>query len=112
MATSGYSLTQFSKPDNTGRQISIFSSGYKNLRFALVPETRITLTQADIGNLPGLAYRLLGDKDFWRILLAYNGLHDPLQDIYAGQTLQVPTKRSIVQYLTAAKTNVAPTMTI
>lgn len=110
--STGYALTRYSRADSSGNQLSIFSSGYKNLRFALQADRPIVLTQADVANLPGLAFKHLGDMSLWRVLLAFNGLSDPIQDIYAGQTLLLPTKASAIQYLTRTTTNQTASMVI
>ena len=100
-----YTWSQFSPVDNTGRQRSIFKSSYKNLRFILDLQGLRVLSDADSSNLPGLSDELYGTPDFWRILLSYNGLVNPIQDVYAGQTLRIPTKASIVRELTQQQNN-------
>lgn len=107
-----YSWTKFSPLDNTGTQRSIFRSAYKNLRFVLDLQTIIVLNSTQSSNLPGLSYQLYKTVDFWRVLLAYNGLQDPIQDVFAGMRFRVPTKTSIVRWMSQQQDNQAPTMVI
>lgn len=100
-----YSWSRFSPVDNTGRMRSLFRSAYKNIRFELELYEQIVLTEADSSNLPGLSFRYYGVTDFWRVLLAYNGLQDPIQDVWAGQQFKIPTRNSIVRYLTQQQSN-------
>lgn len=100
-----YTWSAYTPLDSTSNYYSVFKSAYKNVRFTLDLEKTIYLTQADAYNLPGLSYKLYGVVDFWRILLAYNGLNDGIQDIQAGMLFNIPTKSSIVAYLTQSQSN-------
>lgn len=77
----------------------VFNAKFKNIRFNVPTESTIVLTAADEGNLPGLAHRLLGDKDLWWVLLEYNGLYDALSDVRAGNILKIPSRRALITYL-------------
>lgn len=98
--TQNYTWSQYTPLDNTGTSYSVFKSGYKNLRFNLTLDRTIYLTASDAYNLPGLSYKLYGVVDFWRILLSYNGLNDGIQDVQAGMLFNIPTKSSVIAYLT------------
>ena len=100
-----YTWSKFSPIDNTGTQRSIFRSAYRNIRFVLELQSILTLNDAQSSNLPGLSFQLYGVTDYWRILLAYNGLSDPIQDVYAGMEFRVPTRTSIVRWLTQQQDN-------
>ena len=43
-----------------------------------------------------ISYRIYGTTIFWRALLEYNGLKNPVSDIYPGQVLKIPDKDSLV----------------
>lgn len=107
-----YDYSKYTKVDSSGKDYSVHRSGYKNIRFALVAVREIIVTQSDIANLPGLSFRIYGDTSYWRILLAFNGLNDPIQDIYVGQRLKVPSLASITQHLTTFKKQARPTFII
>ncbi|QDH83673.1 hypothetical protein [Achromobacter phage Motura] len=107
-----YSWSKYTPVDNTGNNRSIFKSAYKNVRFALVPNRRITLDESQAANLPGLSHAEYGVWDFWEILLAYNGLQDPIQDVVAGMPFLLPTKASIISYLTRQQATNTTTLTI
>lgn len=94
-----FSWSRYSPIDNTGKQRSIFKSAYKNARFILRPGRRITVSQQDIANLPGIAYREYGSTDLWRIILSFNGIKDPIQDIVPGTVLILPTKSSVINLM-------------
>jgi len=107
-----YTWSEYSPIDNTGTQRSIFKSAYKNVRFILQPGRRITLTQADMANLPGIAYREYGSVSLWRIILSFNGLKDGIQDLRPGVSLILPTKSSVIGILTGQQSNQQRTITI
>lgn len=107
-----YEYSRYTKVDSSGKSFSVQNSAYKNIRFALQTAKIITITQSDLANLPGLSYRLYEDVSYWRILLAYNGLNDPIQDIYVGMKLRVPTKASISQHMSAFRKDATRTITI
>ncbi len=106
MSSTGYSgamnYSAFTPIDNTGTAYSIFRSGYKNVRFAIQAQNKITITSATAYNMPGLAYSLYQDCSLWLALLAYNGLSDPLTDVYPGLTMNVPSKSDLVAYASRA----------
>lgn len=80
---------------------NVFNSKYKNLRYRLKPSSTYTVTQKDVANLPGISYNVYGTTDFWHVILVFNGLSDPLNDLYPGLVLQIPDKTSILTALTS-----------
>lgn len=94
-----FDWSSFTPLDSTGTNYDKFKSAYKNVRFNVQPNSQITLTSADVANFPGLAYRLFNDVSLWRALLAFNGLSDPISDLYVGAVLKVPTKSALTGYL-------------
>jgi hypothetical protein len=98
--------------DSTGNNYDIFSSAYKNIRFAIQPQTQYQLTSTDMANLPGLAYKFFGDVSFWRILLAYNGISDPLSEVAVGVVLNIPARSDVIAYLSQQSANSGATLTI
>lgn len=107
-----YNYSRYTPLDVTNSEYNIFKSAYKNIRFALPIAQKYTITHADQANLPGLSDELFGDTSLWRILLAFNGLADPIQDVYPGLVINVPTKASVIDYLSRQQTNTSPTFTI
>lgn len=109
--TGDYDLSRYTPLDNTGYW-DFFKSGYKNIRFNIVPIQQIQLTSSQAANLPGLAFQLYGDTSLWRALLAYNGLKDPISDIVVGLVLSVPSKADIIAYLSQQTNNKQNSLTI
>lgn len=95
-----------------GSDYSVFKSAYKNIRFGVRVSQYITLSSADAANLPGLSFRLFNDTSLWRVLLAFNGLEDPLSDVYAGQKLAIPAKSDVIAYLSSQQKNQPVVLTI
>jgi len=115
MPVSGYSgdfnYSSYTPYDNTG-YYDIFKSGYKNVRFAAQPNQKMQLDNSTAYNLPGLAFNLYGDTSLWYGLLAYNGLSDPLTDIYPGLVLQIPAKSDLINYISQTNNPQQQTITI
>jgi hypothetical protein len=116
MPSTGYSgdldWSSFTPVDNTGNAYSIFRSGYKNLRFNVPVQKKVTLNAAQAYNLPGLSQELFTDTSLWLALLAFNGLSDPLTDVYPGLTLNVPTKADLVAYIGQSNKAASASVTI
>lgn len=106
-----YDYSRYTPFDNTGYW-DIFRSGFKNLRFNVQISQQIQLDATTAANLPGLAYSLYGDSSLWRVLLAFNGLTDPLSDVAVGIILQIPTKSQVIGYLSSQANNNPTTLTI
>lgn len=116
MSSPGYSgdlsYSAYTPIDNTGDAYSIFTSGFKNLRFSVNISQTITLTAAQAYNLPGLSQELYSDTSLWFALLAFNGLSDPMTDVYPGLSLNVPYKSDIVAYVSQSNKTTSQTVTI
>jgi hypothetical protein len=106
-----YNWSRYTPLDETA-YYDKFKSAYKNIRFNVPPNTQLQLTSTDAANLPGLAYRLLGDTSLWRCLLAYNGLSDPLTDVAVGIVIRVPTKAAVIAYLSSQQNSQQASVTI
>jgi hypothetical protein len=103
MPSTGYTgdlnYSTYTPVDNTGDAYSIFKSGYKNIRFNIQVQQQIQLDASTAYNMPGLCYQIYGDTSLWLGLLGYNGLSDPLTDVYPGLTLVLPAKSDLVAYI-------------
>ncbi len=106
-----YKWTAYTPVDSTGKARSPFGSLFSNVRYNLQFLKRITITQADLANLPGIAYRYYNDENAFHVIMAYNGLTDPLTDLYPGSTLDLFTKQSLDAFLAAQKTPASSTRT-
>lgn len=110
--TPDYNYTRYTPVDNTGTQYSVAKSAFKNIRFALPISRQITIDSKYMANLPGLAYDLYGDTSLWRMIMAYNGLQDAVNDICVGKVLNVPLKSDVIAYLSQQQNNQTQTFTI
>lgn len=81
------------------RHFNVFDAAYNGMKFAVRTSQRIVLDSSMAFNLPGLAYKYLGTESLWWALLMYNGLSDPLNDVKAGTTLNIPDRISLIAYL-------------
>jgi hypothetical protein len=112
MISSDFDYTRFTPRDNTANGWNLFKSSYKNIRFALPTSQTLVVTEEDVGNLAGIAFRIYGDVSLWRVILAFNGLQDAIQDMYPGQILKLPSKSDIISYLNAPIASQQNTFTI
>lgn len=69
---------------NNKFDIDVFKSSYVNMRFSVLPAKVIIIDSKYQANLPGLSYDYYGDVSYWRAILAFNGLVDPISDIAVG----------------------------
>ena len=84
--------------DNT-LDLDIANSSYVNMRFSVLPVQVITIDAKYQANLPGLAYDFYGDQKYWRALLSFNGLVDPINDIVVGIRLGLPDPASLEAFM-------------
>ena len=96
---SRFDMVNFMQLTSDGGDLDIFTSKFKNMAFNVPPQLTVQLTASDACNLPGLAFKYLGDVDLWWVLLEYNGLYDAIEDIKAGIILQIPSRSSIISFL-------------
>ena len=82
-----------------GKDNSIFSARFKNIRFNVPVQKTIRLSAADAHNLPGIAHVHLGDKELWWVLLDFNGLYDPIEDVVPGLVLRIPSRTALITYM-------------
>lgn len=78
---------------------SVFGARFKNIRFNVPAQQTIRLSASDEHNLPGLAFKHLGDVELWWVLLDYNGLDDAISDVKAGTLLRIPSRTALISYL-------------
>lgn len=112
MPDTDFDYSRYTPLDNTFDNYDIFKSAYKNIRFALPATQQVTISEPDIANLAGLSYRLYGKTSLWRLLLAYNGLQDAVQDMWPGQILKAPSLGAIIAYLNSQLHNQQQTFVI
>jgi hypothetical protein len=79
--------------------LDVFSAQFKNIRFKIPVSQIVEVDASTESNLPLLAEQYLGDQYLWWILLDYNGLVDPIEDIYPGKLLNIPDRRAVIALL-------------
>jgi hypothetical protein len=84
-----------------GLDLNFHDSKFKNARFSMDATRVITVDASTEANLPGIAHTYLGDQSLWWLILEFNGLLDPLQDIAPGTRLLLPERRSVIAFLEA-----------
>jgi hypothetical protein len=70
------------------------------------------LTPEQVGNAPLLAYQVYGSEDLWWIILAYNAILDPEQELIPGKILRIPDFASINSSLSKLRTATRTLVTI
>jgi hypothetical protein len=90
---------------NKEYDLDIFKSSYVNMRFGVLPATVITIDSRYQANLPGLAYDFYGDQRYWRAILSFNGLVDPISDVIVGTRIGLPDESSLRAFM--AKKNIS-----
>lgn len=107
-----YNWSRYTPLDNTGSDYSVFKSAFKNIRFAIPLSKKYMITASDEANLFGLSFKFYGDISLWRVLLEYNGLVDPLNDLYVGRVINIPNKSDVIAYIAKQQNNTTATFTI
>ncbi len=84
---------------NGGTDIDVCTSQYTNIRFGVSVDSVVTISAQYEANLPGLAYDYYGNQEYWRAILAFNGLVDPINDVQVGVVIGLPSKSSLEAFL-------------
>lgn len=50
-----------------------------------------TVSDTDIGQPDLIAYTYYGDSNWWWLVCSYNGIVNPIVDMYLGQKLRIPS---------------------
>jgi hypothetical protein len=96
---------------NGQTDIDILRSGYCNMRFNVSVDKVVTIDATYEANLPGLAYDYYGDVEYWRSIMWFNGLTDPLNDACVGALIGLPNKASLDAFF-AATSNSSKTILV
>jgi hypothetical protein len=108
MPRQSYDWANYTPLDNTYDSYNVFNSAFKNIKFAVATSNTYLVGEHDMANLPGIAYKLFNDTSAWNIILRFNGLNDPIQDVYAGLVLNIPDKSDVIAYLSSQQQTIKP----
>ena len=86
---------------NGERDLDIFRSSYANIKSNTSQNSTVVVDAKYVANLPGISFDFYGDTSYWRAILAFNGLNDPISDIYNGLVLKLPDRVSIDSFFAA-----------
>jgi hypothetical protein len=75
--------------------LDTLNSRYVNMRFLVQLDRVITIDSKYEANLPGLANDYYGDQEYWRAIMWFNGMSDPLTDLCVGSQIGMPNKSSL-----------------
>lgn len=95
-----------------GFDLDLLKSSYNNLRWTVAVDYLLTIDSKYEANLPGLAYDYYGDTSYWRAILMFNGLNDPISDIIVGAVIGLPSRTSLDQFFTANNTTLNPVLSL
>lgn len=76
-------------------RLNYLAAKYKNIKHLLPAANTYVVTAADVANLPGIAYNVYRDKDYWWVIGLYNGIIFPETDLVPGMVLQLPALSDI-----------------
>lgn len=92
--------------------LDTLASSYTNVRFGVSVTNLFTINAKYAANLPGLAYDVYGSTEYWRAILAFNGLQDPISDIQVGTVIGLPDDAELQAFLAATNQNISVTLVI
>ncbi len=91
--------TAFYYPILEGGAFDIWDANPSDMKFNVPTATTIVVDSSLEANLPHIAYEYLGDTSLWWTLLYYNGITDPISDIYSLALLRIPDRQALISYL-------------
>lgn len=103
MPVTQYDINQFMAITDDGGSLNFWDADFRNLNL-IISATETVLVDAEWSyNLPGLAAKKLGSRHLWWVLMVYNGLSDPINDVVPGVTLAIPDRHRLLAFLEATK---------
>lgn len=79
--------------------IDIFDAAFKDMHLHVAASSTVVIDSTWEANLPGLAAEKLGDRFLWWALLMYNGIVDPVKEVFPGVVLRIPDPGQLKSYL-------------
>ena len=82
--------------------------GYGDLQERQLSYGYHTVTEEDIGQPDGIAYRYYSDSNWWWLIMSYNGIINPFTDLELGMRLKIPNlqqSKLLLQAVVATKKN-------
>jgi hypothetical protein len=86
-------------PSSVPQTLDYLSARYLNIKFIVPARNSFTVTQAYEANAPGIAFDFYGSADYWWVILLFNGIVEPLEELVAGRVLQLPGLADINAFL-------------
>lgn len=90
------------KPVGSKQGIQIhdhLNAGYHSIRDDITDFIWFTITDVEQGMADFLAYKFYEDETLWWVICLFNGIIDPLADLYTGRRIRIPSQSSIELYL-------------
>src|SRR4051812_34855766 len=81
---------------------------YVDIAWVVPAVGKFDITDAWEANLPGIAFALYQDINFWWILGLYNGIIDPILDVSVGSVFRYAAKEDFIAYLESKKQTLLP----
>jgi len=97
---------------NGVQDIDFLASAYRNMRYGVQVDKVVTIDATYEANLPGLAFDYYGDVEYWRAVMWFNGLTDPITDVCVGAKIGMPNKASLDAFFAAQANNETTTLVI
>lgn len=96
-----FNMSNFYSTTEDGQSLDLLGAKFNNLAM-LIPSSRtIVVNSSAEANLPFLADKYMGTSSlFWAIAM-FNGIIDPINDVYIGRRLLIPARSAIISLLEA-----------
>lgn len=75
------------------------SAAYVNLYDNVAQYSQYQVTEMEVGQPDLIAYNVYGQEQYDWIIMDFNGLVDPYNDMYVGQILRIPDLQQTLAYL-------------
>lgn len=67
------------------------SASYVDLHERVIEFAFHTVSDSDLAQPDAIAHKYYGDSNWWWLICTYNGIVNPMRDMYLGQRLRVPS---------------------
>jgi hypothetical protein len=96
-----FNIENFLATTEDGSSLDLHSAKFRDLPMLVSSSRRVVIDSSTEANLPLLAHTYLGAKELWWAILMYNGMLDPITDVYIGRTVLIPSRTQMISLLEA-----------
>lgn len=96
---SAFAMGNFMEVLPDADHLNFWDGDFTNMHLYVPEVQRVVIDAAWAANAPGLAAEYLGSRYYSWVILMYNGLSDPINDLVPGTLIRIPDPKALGIFL-------------